>query len=237
MSSTMTTRILGVVDDVGELLGEEADVERVEHRAHARDGEVGLEVLLGVPQNVATRSPDSMPRRRSAAASRSARAATSANDARRLPSPSKVTTSLSPCTVRPWRKIMPTVSGKSCIVTASKESAPRARARDRRAYSGTGTRGSTAVVHAGVVHREHRGVLVELEAGVDDLAEEQGVTPELDGLAHLAVEVGDGLVEDRGAGDAVVEGEPVERARARSTSTGFVNLRTIARSSCRRGSG
>ena len=38
-----------VVDDVGELLGEQADVERVQHRAHRRHREVGLEVLLAVP--------------------------------------------------------------------------------------------------------------------------------------------------------------------------------------------
>ena len=36
---------------------------------------------------------------------------------------------------------------------------------------------------------------------------------ELDGLAHLAVDVRDGLVEDRRAGGAVVEREAVERAR------------------------
>ena len=38
-------------------------------------------------------------------------------------------------------------------------------------------------------------------------------SPTLDGLAHLAVEVGDRLVEDRRAGDAVVEREAVERVR------------------------
>jgi hypothetical protein len=66
--------------------------------------------------NVATRSPDSTPRCRSAAARRSVRCATSVNDARRDVSPSNVTTSLSPKTVRPWRKIIPIVRGKSCIV-------------------------------------------------------------------------------------------------------------------------
>ena len=38
-------------------------------------------------------------------------------------------------------------------------------------------------------------------------------SPTLDGLTHLAVDVGDRLVEDRRAGGAVVEREPVERAR------------------------
>jgi len=41
--------VLRVVDDVRELLGEEADVQGVQHRAHAGDGEVQLEVLLVVP--------------------------------------------------------------------------------------------------------------------------------------------------------------------------------------------
>ena len=41
--------ILGVVDDVGELVGVEAEVERVEHAAHQRDAEVGLEVRAVVP--------------------------------------------------------------------------------------------------------------------------------------------------------------------------------------------
>ena len=41
--------VLGVVGDVDELVGEEPDVERVEHRSHRRDREVGLEVLGVVP--------------------------------------------------------------------------------------------------------------------------------------------------------------------------------------------
>ena len=41
--------VLGVVDDVRELLGEQPDVQRVQHRAEARDREVRLEVLLRVP--------------------------------------------------------------------------------------------------------------------------------------------------------------------------------------------
>jgi hypothetical protein len=41
--------VLGVVDDVGELLGEQADVERVQHPAAAGRGEVELEVAGGVP--------------------------------------------------------------------------------------------------------------------------------------------------------------------------------------------
>ena len=41
--------VLGVVDDVDELLREEPDVHRVEHRAHAGHREVELEVPAGVP--------------------------------------------------------------------------------------------------------------------------------------------------------------------------------------------
>ena len=41
--------VLGVVDDVGELLGEQPDVERVQHPPGARRGEVQLEVAGGVP--------------------------------------------------------------------------------------------------------------------------------------------------------------------------------------------
>ena len=41
--------VLGVVGDVGQLLGEQPDVQRVQHRAHRGDGEVGLEVLGVVP--------------------------------------------------------------------------------------------------------------------------------------------------------------------------------------------
>ena len=41
--------VVGVVDDVGELLGEQPDVERVQHAPRARGGEVQLEVAGGVP--------------------------------------------------------------------------------------------------------------------------------------------------------------------------------------------
>ena len=41
--------VLGVVDDVDELLGEQPDVQRVQHPAGARDGEVELEVAGRVP--------------------------------------------------------------------------------------------------------------------------------------------------------------------------------------------
>ena len=41
--------VLGVVRDVGQLLREQADVQGVKDRAHARDGEVGLQVFLVVP--------------------------------------------------------------------------------------------------------------------------------------------------------------------------------------------
>jgi hypothetical protein len=35
--------------DVADLIGREPDVQRVQHRAHGRDGQVGLEVLGVVP--------------------------------------------------------------------------------------------------------------------------------------------------------------------------------------------
>ena len=41
--------VVGVVDDVGELVGVEAEVERVEDAADERDAEVGLEVRAVVP--------------------------------------------------------------------------------------------------------------------------------------------------------------------------------------------
>ena len=41
--------VFGVVDHVGELLGEETDVQRMQHGAHARDGKVGFEMFLVVP--------------------------------------------------------------------------------------------------------------------------------------------------------------------------------------------
>ena len=41
--------VLGVVGDIGELLLEQADVEGVEHRAHAGDAHVRLQVALRVP--------------------------------------------------------------------------------------------------------------------------------------------------------------------------------------------
>jgi hypothetical protein len=42
--------VLGVVDHIGQLFGEEAQVQRVQYRAHGGDAQVGLEVGLVVPQ-------------------------------------------------------------------------------------------------------------------------------------------------------------------------------------------
>ena len=42
--------VVGVVDDVGELLGEQPDVQRVQHAPGARRGEVQLEVAGRVPR-------------------------------------------------------------------------------------------------------------------------------------------------------------------------------------------
>ena len=101
-----------------------------------------------------------------------------------------------------------------------------------RAALRTARRGSAAVVHPRVLHAEDLVSSSRLEAAVDDLADEEGVVADLDGLADLAVEVGRGLVEDRRAGrrrrgTGSRSGSP----RASSTSTGLVNFRTIARSS------
>ncbi len=41
--------VLGVIDHVGQLLGEEPDVQRVQDRAHARDGQIGGHVGVVVP--------------------------------------------------------------------------------------------------------------------------------------------------------------------------------------------
>ena len=41
--------VLGVADDVADLLRRQPDVDGVHHRSHAGDGEVRLLVLLGVP--------------------------------------------------------------------------------------------------------------------------------------------------------------------------------------------
>ena len=78
--------VLGVVHDVGELLGEQADVERVEHRRRCTGmAKYASRCSWVFHMKVPTRSPDVDRRgRRSAAASRSARSATSANEARRL---------------------------------------------------------------------------------------------------------------------------------------------------------
>ncbi len=42
--------VLRVIDDVGDLVGEQAHVDGVQNGAHARHGEVGLEVLGRVPR-------------------------------------------------------------------------------------------------------------------------------------------------------------------------------------------
>ena len=67
-------------------------------------------------QKVPTRSPCSMPRRVRAAASFSARMATSVKVARRLPPSSTVMTVLSPWTCCPWRRMSLIRSGASCMV-------------------------------------------------------------------------------------------------------------------------
>ena len=63
--------------------------------------------------------------------------------------------------------------------------------------------------------RRTGGVLVASGTRVDDLADEERVVADLDRLSHLALDVGRRLVEDRRAGDAVVEREAVQGARGR----------------------
>ena len=53
--------VLGVPDDVAQVVLEEADVEGVEHGSHARHGQVELEVASEFQPKVATRSPRSHP--------------------------------------------------------------------------------------------------------------------------------------------------------------------------------
>ena len=110
--------VLGVVDDVHELVGGQPDVERVHDRAHAGDRVVGLEVFLVVP---AERGHRIARRRRPAGSARWPAAARSARSrgswcAGRRP-PCHVTHSLRPNTRAPCCRIVVIVSGKSsCIV-------------------------------------------------------------------------------------------------------------------------
>src|SRR5205085_2850231 len=66
---------------------------------------------------------------------------------------------------------------------------------------------SAAVVHLGVLHAQDRRILRLLEPGVDHLADEEGVVAGVHLLAHLALDEGDGLVEDGRARAAVAAGE------------------------------
>src|SRR2546429_1516980 len=66
------------------------------------------------------------------------------------------------------------------------------------------------VVHAGVLHAQHRAVLGLLEPAVEDLAREQGVVAAVELVPHGAVEPGHGPVEHGRARGPVVEGEAVE---------------------------
>ena len=182
------------------------------------DREVRLDVLLGVPHERA--DPVAGRRCRAGAAptaSRSARSATSANVAWRLLSPSKVTTSLLRWTVRPCRKIMPTVSGKSCMVDCIIVPFSPGDGRIARSVLGRrSTRRSRVNPRSSSGCHSSRAPGSPRRAGTPQstISPRNSVCPPtLDGLAHLAVEERDRLVEDRRAGGAVVEREPVERAR------------------------
>src|SRR5690348_16412951 len=75
-----------------------------------------------------------------------------------------------------------------------------------------GTTGLTPIVHARVRHAEHRRLLGLEEVGLDDLADEERVAPHVDLLTYFAVDIGDGLLEDRGARHPLDVGEAVEGA-------------------------
>ena len=108
--------ILGLVGDERDLLAGQPDVQRVQHRAHARCGEVGLEVLLVVPHE-----------RRDAIPVRHTQVAQPVSELRH-PRPQlaeadvAVPVGVAVMTLRPefqpvpCRRMPVTVSGKSCIV-------------------------------------------------------------------------------------------------------------------------
>ena len=83
LSSTKTTLSSRVVDDVGDLLGEQADVQRVQHRADAGHGEIQLEVALVVPGERADAVARLDAQRRAARARGDRRAVTTSRERRR----------------------------------------------------------------------------------------------------------------------------------------------------------
>ena len=113
----MIDLVLGVVDDVGELLGEQPDVERVQHRAHDGTAKYASRCSWVFQQNVPTRSPFATPSS-SSACGEPVRVVADLGERRapRRPSSVHVTHSLSAYTRSPWRRIAVIVSGKSCIV-------------------------------------------------------------------------------------------------------------------------
>src|SRR3954447_3434439 len=72
---------------------------------------------------------------------------------------------------------------------------------------------SAPVVHAGVFHPQHVGLLVLEKAAVEHLAHEERVVPGFEPLAHLAVEIRHRLREHRRAGELLEVREPVQRLR------------------------
>ena len=130
---------------------------------------------------------------------------------------------------------MPTLSGKSCIVDCIIVPFSPARGRDRPERTRTPpgrSRASTAVVHPRVPHGEHRGVLVELEAR--SRRSRRGTTCARRARPSGAPRSRGTRPPDRGSGRRWRRrgtGKSLSVRASRSTSTGFVNLRTIARSS------
>ena len=110
--------VLGVVDDVDQLLREQPQVERVQHRAHARHREVGHQVLGVVPHEGGDPlvAGDARGRRAARGPGGPPSAPTSAYEVRRGPSAVQVITSDEPCTVRPCSSSRDTCSGVSIIV-------------------------------------------------------------------------------------------------------------------------
>ena len=107
--------VLGVVRDVDLLLGEQPDVERVQHAAGARGGEVELQVRRGVPHERPDASVGRDAQRSSAVASLRTRTAQSATVVATSPFAVAVTIGLWPnsCSAR-W-KTCGRASGRSCM--------------------------------------------------------------------------------------------------------------------------
>ena len=80
---------------------------------------------------------------------------------------------------------------------------------------------SAAVVHPGVLHAEHRGVLGLLEAAVHDLTDEEGVVPGIDRLTDRTIHLGNSVGQYRAPLVPSRNPNPFMVIVSRSTSTGL----------------